>query len=365
MVSGGFCMTTATPTPLPAQPASAGTVFWAILPPRDTLFVTGRDAVRFIDNFQTAKVATLAPQTGTEAFFTDGRGQVIALANIFRPGSVEGGTGNVDGLWIDLPPGLAGRLRDHLEHYHIREDVEFRDASADRAGLLIGGPGAAAWLAAGAGASPRLSITPPPGRLGHHPARLGGIAVHVAHNDWFGSGGFHLITAAADRPRLIAWLTDQGLPEVEAARLEEWRILAANPDPADIPDKTLPQELGRDARAISFTKGCYLGQETVARLDALGHVNRRLVTLAIDGSPPATPAAVMQTTGSIPGGGAPVGTITSACHSARLGCTVGLALVQVKALTAAAGTTVPDAGPPFSVEGRGARVVEPAREELA
>jgi folate-binding protein YgfZ len=359
-------MTTPTPAPLPAQPASAsaGTVFWAILPSRDTLFVTGRDAVRFIDNFQTAKVATLAPQTGSEAFFTDGRGQVIVLANIFRPGSVED-SGNVDGLWIDLPTGMAGRLRDHLEHYHIREDVEFRDASADRAGLLIGGPGAAAWLAAGAGAGPRLSITPPPERLGHHPARLGGIPVYVVHDDWFGSGCFHVITAAADRPRLIAWLTAQGLPEVEAARLEEWRILAANPDPVDIPDKTLPQELGRDARAISFTKGCYLGQETVARLDALGHVNRRLVTLAIDGSPPATPAAVMQTSSSIPGGGVPVGTITSACHSARLGCTAGLALVQVKALTAAAGTTAPDAGPPFSVEGRGARVVEPAREELA
>lgn len=372
-------MTTDTPPRTRSDMAAdiADTAFWAVPPPRDTLVVTGRDAVRFIDNFQTAAIARLAPQTGSEAFFTDGRGQIIALANIFRPGNVED-PGNVDGAWIDLPTGMAGRLHDHLEHYHIREDVEFRDASADRAGLLIGGPGAAAWLAAGAGAGPRLSITPPSGRLGippsgrlgHHPASLGGIPVHVVHDDWFGSGSFHVILAAADRPRLMAWLTAQGLPEVEPALLEERRILATNPDPVDIPDKTLPQELGRDARAISFTKGCYLGQETVARLDALGHVNRRLVTLAIDGAPPALPTAVMQTpvmqtAGGQSESGAPVGTLTSACHSARLGCTVGLALIQVKALTASAAVASADAGAPFSVAGQGARVVEPAREDLA
>lgn len=367
------------PPPAPPQLAPveiaadiADATFWAVPPPRDTLVVTGRDAVRFIDSFQTAAVARLAPQTGSEAFFTDGRGQIIALANIFRPGNVLG-AGNADGAWIDLPTGMARRLHDHLEHYHIREDVEFHDASADRAGLLIGGPGAAAWLAAGAGAGPRLSVippsgrlgTPPSGRLGHHPASLGGIPVHVVHDDWFGPGSFHLILATADRPRLMAWLTAEGLRQVEPALLEERRILATNPDPVDIPDKTLPQELGRDARAISFTKGCYLGQETVARLDALGHVNRRLVTLLINGTPPVLPMAVMQTAGGWPEGGAPVGTLTSACHSARLGGTVGLALVQVKALTASAAVAPADAGAPFSVAGQGAQVIKPAREDLA
>jgi len=104
------------PPPTPAAPAPvksaadiADTPYWALPPPRDTLVVTGCDAVRFIDNFQTAAIARLTPHTGCEAFFTDGRGQIIALANIFRPGNVLD-PGNADGAWIDLPTGMARRL---------------------------------------------------------------------------------------------------------------------------------------------------------------------------------------------------------------------------------------------------------------
>jgi tRNA-modifying protein YgfZ len=125
---------------------------------------------------------------------------------------------------------------------------------------------------------------------------------------------------------VAAALTAGGAVEADPATLEALRIEAAYPTPADIPAKTLPQELGRDARAISFTKGCYLGQETVARLDALGHVNRRLVALALEAPVvPPLPAAVMRA-------GAEVGAITSACRSPRTGGLLGLGLVQVKAL---------------------------------
>ena len=335
--------------PTPSQLATPD-AWWAPEPPRDTLLVAGRDAVRFIDNFQTAAAARLAPHAGTEAFFTDGRGWVVALANILRLDDVEEERSS---LWIDLPGGTTVRLRDHLEHYHIREDVEFRDVSAERAGLLIGGPAAAAWLAAGAGAGPRLSAEPPQERLGHRTARLGSVPVRIVRSDWFGAGTFRVISAAADRSRLEAWLADADLPRLDARALEEARILAANPEPADIPEKTLPQELGRDARAICFTKGCYLGQETVARLDALGHVNRRLVTLAIAGQPPQPPVPV-----ELAAGGGFIGTITSACHSPRLGCGIALAIVQVKPLTGS-----PDAGPPLAVAGAAARVVGPFRED--
>jgi hypothetical protein len=105
-------------------------------------------------------------------------------------------------------------------------------------------------------------------------------------------------------------------------------------------EKALPQELGRDARAISFTKGCYLGQETVARLDALGHVNRRLVAVAVDGAlPPAS---------DVLADGTSMGTLTSTCHSPRLGCSLGLGILSTKAATAAA----------LTVAGQPARLVE-------
>ncbi|MEI7781012.1 MAG: glycine cleavage T C-terminal barrel domain-containing protein, partial [Planctomycetota bacterium] len=74
--------------------------------------------------------------------------------------------------------------------------------------------------------------------------------------------------------------------------------------------------------------GCYLGQETVARIDALGHVNRRLVAISVDGS--LTVGAALRS------GGEPVGTITSACHSPRVGADLGLAIALAKRLGAEA-----------------------------
>jgi folate-binding protein YgfZ len=132
---------------------------------------------------------------------------------------------------------------------------------------------------------------------------------------------------------------------VEAIRIEE-RL----PAPADIVDKTLPQELDRDGRAICFTKGCYLGQETVARIDALGHVNRRLALLAIDAATPPLPGS------SVTSAGEPVGTLTSSCLSPRVGTAAGLALVQRRGLESAG----------LEVAGAAARVVPTAaaaREE--
>jgi tRNA-modifying protein YgfZ len=82
----------------------------------------------------------------------------------------------------------------------------------------------------------------------------------------------------ADLSQRIEQLTSQGAERCSHEALEIVRIEAALPQfGTDISDANLPQEVNRDAAAISFTKGCYLGQETVARLDALGHVNRLLV----------------------------------------------------------------------------------------
>ena len=90
----------------------------------------------------------------------------------------------------------------------------------------------------------------------------------------------------------------------------------------DITDKNLPQEIGRDCLAISLMKGCYLGQETVARIDALGHVNKLLVSVrfATDAVPPAGAA--------LRSGGVHVGDVTSAAYSPRLEASLALAYVR-------------------------------------
>ena len=124
----------------------------------------------------------------------------------------------------------------------------------------------------------------------------------------------------------IARLTAANLLQADPATLESLRIEACYPTPAEILEKTLPQELGRDTLAISFKKGCYLGQETVARLDAMGHVNRRLALVAIDAAEPPPMPAVLELEGRT------VATLTSVCHSSQRACLVGLGLVQTRAL---------------------------------
>jgi folate-binding protein YgfZ len=268
--------------------------------------------VRFLDNFTTASLAPLTPGQATEGFFADGRGHVIALVRLLRM---------PDGIWIDGAPGLAGTLHEHLEHYHIREDVSFHDASSDRRAFLVRGPAAAAVGVA------------TPAHDQFVDASLGGIATTLMATDWYGVDGVLVFVATADADRLAAWLATTGLPQAGPADVDAARIDAGSPEPADIPPKTLPQELGRDARAICFTKGCYLGQETVARLDALGHVNRRLVGIATGDTPPAVGADVLLD-------GTPVGAITSACVSPTLGAGLGLGLVHVKAVAPTARPTV-------------------------
>ena len=129
---------------------------------------------------------------------------------------------------------------------------------------------------------------------------------------------------------ITAALANAGAVPAGADAFEMARIEAGTPLYArDISDKNLPQEVNRDALAISFTKGCYLGQETVARIDALGHVNRVLVGVRFAGSeppPPGTELTVTEAQGSE--GKATVGAVTSAAYSPRLGSSLALAYVR-------------------------------------
>ena len=287
-------------------PAFAADPAWADLGPRTLVAARGPDAARFLENFTTASVVGLAPGAGTETFFTDGRGWVLALATAL---CVE------DGLLIDAEPGLGAKLRDHLEHYHIREQVDLVDLSAEHAALLVTGRGAAPWLGAHGVTAPAM--------LHHHvAATLGGVPVRIVHFDQWTESDWVVQCAAADRGRLLAWFEATLGPAAQPSVVEAARIAWGTPHPADIRDKTLPQELGRDARAISFTKGCYLGQETVARLDALGHVNRRLAAVVVEGT--VTAEATVHC------GGEPCGQITSVAPVPHLGGSVALGLLSTK-----------------------------------
>lgn len=227
---------------------------WFETGPRAIVTARGPDAIRFCDNFVTAALSRLGPAGATEAFMLDVKGTVLAHVHVF---CIDGG------LWIDSEGGTdAGRrLHTHLEHYLIRERVDLVDHSNEVRHMVLCGEDADSRA--------RACLEPIEGVL-------------IASLPW------------ATRPMMLAAIPAEHFQAV-TGRLEangaiklasdSWkrlRIAHGIPSVEDLGDRSLPQEHGRDRVAIAFDKGCYLGQETVARLDALGHVNRRLVRLAIE-----------------------------------------------------------------------------------
>lgn len=110
--------------------------------------------------------------------------------------------------------------------------------------------------------------------------------------------------------------------------------------PVDVNEDNLPQEVARDEQAISFNKGCYLGQETVARLDAMGHVNRMLTGIKIDDASLPVVGAEITSDGQV------VGKITSVTYSPRLQTPIALTVLRCSALKS-----------PLQVSGSSASVV--------
>ena len=115
--------------------------------------------------------------------------------------------------------------------------------------------------------------------------------------------------------------TQVGIEAFHSARIEAGFPLYGT----DFGHENLPQEIGRDAQAISFTKGCYLGQETVARIDALGHVNRRLVGVRFTTTSVPQPPLELRLDEAV------VGHVTSTAYSPRLKAPLGLAIVRREA----------------------------------
>jgi folate-binding protein YgfZ len=137
------------------------------------------------------------------------------------------------------------------------------------------------------------------------------------------AGGFMINAQRQDLPSIAEALHAAGAAHCSAAAFEPARIEQGFPWFAqDISPANLPQEVGRDPLAVSFVKGCYLGQETVARIDALGHVNKLLVGLRF--ATPRVPAAGAE----LQAGDKAVGQVTSAAYSPRYASAVALAYVR-------------------------------------
>lgn len=283
-------------------------VGFAALAGRTILSLTGSDRIQFLNGFCTNNVKTLQPGSGCEAFVTSPQGKTLGHVLIFC---------EPDRLVLDTSPGQAADLIAHFDKYVISEDVQFIDHSGELCDLLVAGPSAAALLAQVAGEQPPAEL------LSHVPATIAGQPVSLRRVEYAGPASFLVPAPAAGAASIEQAFAAAGAIRCEAAAVESARLEAGTPlFGRDITPDNLPQEIGCDVRAISFTKGCYLGQETVARIDALGHVNRSLVGLKLAGENVPAAGTLLLADGK------EVGQITSAAWSPLLQAPLALGLVR-------------------------------------
>ena len=287
-----------------ALTAAAG---YAELPSRTLLEIRGRDRVGFLHAFCTNNIKALAAGQGCEAFITSPQGKTLGHVLVFA---------EADSLLVETSPGQAATLIAHFDRYVISEDVQFIDRTREWSELLVAGSGAAS-LAEGL-----TNATLPPAVPSVVRGQMAGRPVAVCRVPLLGPSSIAFIGANADIAEVAALLANTAVRCAETA-LETARLEAGFPlFGADITADNLPQEVGRDAKAISFTKGCYLGQETVARIDALGHVNRKLASVRFVGDtiPPANTPLLA--------GDKEIGHVTSAAWSPAFNSPLALAYVR-------------------------------------
>jgi folate-binding protein YgfZ len=226
---------------------------------RGLVRVTGADRVRFLNGMLANDVAKLGPGDACPALQLDRKGHVLAMVWVLA---------EPEAVLLDVEPGLETELSSVLAKHIIADDVALASLSGDIAQLGIEGPGAGAAALAIGGAAPAL------GRFER--ASFSGESLIFLAGGSLGEAGLRVLAPRALLPRLRAALA---LPELSDEAAEVLRIEAAIPKPgSELTVRSFPQE-ARLERAFSLTKGCYVGQEIVARIASRGAVNRLLVKL--------------------------------------------------------------------------------------
>jgi folate-binding protein YgfZ len=230
---------------------------------RGMLLLTGGEAAEYLQGQVTNDVEALEPGQGCYAALLTHKGKVVADMRILR--------GN-ESLLLDTEPHALGPLKRNVDMYSIGRDVLLADETGKRAILSLIGPRARAALDA-----------EPPAQ--EHAWVEGEHGLYVTTDV-----GVDVICAAADADGVKSALGVEpaSLEAAECIRIETGRPRHG----LDFDAETIPQEAGLNERAVSFTKGCYVGQETVARLHYKGKPNRHLRGLEL--SEPGQPGEVVK-----------------------------------------------------------------------
>jgi folate-binding protein YgfZ len=276
------------------------------------LLMRGEDRRAYLQGLLTNDVAALTPGTGCYAAMLTAQGRMITDMRVLELG---------DAILMDVPIALAAAVKDHFERFVFSEDVTVEDVTASLAEIGVYGPRAVEILAA-AGVEGGVS-----GALyGSTRVRVAGADATVVRSDDIGIEGVDVLAPADAAAAVRAALASAGAVSASAADVEAVRVERGRPlFGADLDADTIPLEAGLDERAISRSKGCYVGQEVIVRVQDRGHgrVARRLVGLTFDATVP-VPAAGS----AIRAGDREIGRVTSAVWSPSLARPIALGYVH-------------------------------------
>ncbi|HEX5852462.1 MAG TPA: glycine cleavage T C-terminal barrel domain-containing protein [Solirubrobacteraceae bacterium] len=288
---------------------------------RGKLALSGAGAVEFLNGQVTNELATLAPGDGRYAAFLTHKGKMLGDLRVLAVGGP--GARSPAELLLDTERSALQALFDMIRRFKVGYDVELHKRTLQRGLLSLIGPEAGAVIAGATtlGGATALGGASELGEVEHANVEVeaGGVAALAVRTDV----GVDLLCEAADTERLASTLRERGAvpvgePAAECVRIERGRPRYG----IDLDDTVIPQEAGLNERAVSFTKGCYVGQETVARLFYKGKPNRHLRGLRLS-APAATGDELLL-------GERVVGRLGSVTVSPRLG-PIALALVRREA----------------------------------
>lgn len=286
--------------------------------------VTGTDRIKTLNNLCTQDLKKLQPGQTAEALITNPQGKTAGFVSVLM---LEN-----EIILRTVPDGLVDFMPIFLK-YSIFDETQLEDITGKSVQWLLTGSEIRDWLLSQC----KASFTGENDSV-KKVELFKFNDVLVTNDESTGLTGTLVVGPPAMGEILLKTVGEQSQIQFKKAGKTEWdRLRIINGWPVygqDVRSDNLPQELDRDKTAISFTKGCYLGQETVARLDALGHVNRMLMgfTFQTEGSPS---FAQNLNQPLVNEQGQTIGEIRSATSGRNNGEIAGLALVRVKALESA------------------------------
>ncbi len=285
---------------------------------RGKLALSGSEAKVFLQGQVTNDTERLTPGTGCYAAFLTPKGKMLGDLRILDTG---------DELLLDTERAALQGLFNLIRRFSIGYDATLHKRTLERGMLSLIGPGADAVADAGG---------LPAEEHAHMPATIAGLDVRLIRT----ADGIDVLCNAPDTRAVHDALVAAGASDVAEEAAETTRIERGRPRyGVELDDSVIPQEAGLNARAVSFTKGCYVGQETVARLYYRGKPNRHLRGLRCEA--PVEPGETVRLGDKV------VGTVASAAISPRLG-PIALALVRREA-PPESGVQIGESGVPATV----------------